>query len=387
MNTIIAPKTEHDLAALVTATAEPFRLQGLGTKPTLGNPVSARQTLSLRRFSGIEIYEPEELILEAGAATPLGELHKRLAEKRQMLAFEPPDYSSLLGSASAGSLGGVVAAGLSGPRRIRAGAARDHVLGFSAVTGAGERIRAGARVVKNVTGYDLAKLATGSHGSLAAMTSIIVKVLPAPETEETVVLRGLDDALAMQIMSEAMQSAADVSGAAHVPGEATYLRLDGIAPSVVARRDRLVKLLGRDAGVLGARESALLWAGLRDVKPFWALRQHAIWRISVTPTEGAAVAAKIRQKLDAVHYFDWAGGLIWLAVAEAVNGAEADGGEGVIRASYASGHATLVRASEAIRGRVSAFEPQGTALAALSARVKASFDPRHLFNPGIMVRG
>jgi glycolate oxidase FAD binding subunit len=261
MTRTMAPRTEDELAALVAAAQAPLRIQGLGTKMTLGNPVDTMTVLSLKHFAGIAVYEPEELILEAGAATPLADIEKLLRKHGQMLAFEPPNLSSLLGSPSSGSLGGIVACGLSGPRRIRAGAARDHVLGFSAVTGSGQRIRAGARVVKNVTGYDLAKLATGSYGSLAAMTSIIVKVLPLPETEETIVLRHLDDETAVRLMADAMQSPADVSAAAHVPGEATWLRLEGIAPSVVARRDRLVKLLGRDAGILGQKDSARLWGG------------------------------------------------------------------------------------------------------------------------------
>lgn len=382
MMRIHAPKSEAELADMLASATAPLRLQGLGTKPYLGNPVAADQVLSLRNFTGIAVYEPEELILEAGAATAMSEIGKLLSAKGQMLAFEPPDFSSLMGSTSAGSLGGVVAAGLSGPRRVRAGAARDHVLGFSAVTGAGERIRAGARVVKNVTGYDLAKLATGSHGSLAAMTSIIVKVLPRPETEETLVLRNLSDAAAIAVMSEAMQSPADVSAAAHVPGDGTYLRLDGIAPSVSARRDGLLKRLARDAGIMSATESADLWCGLRDVKPFWGLKDHAIWRLSVTPTEGAAVADRIRQQLHTQHFFDWAGGLVWLAV-----GGADDGGAGIIRASCAPGHATLVRAPEPVRHAVSAFQPQPPALAALSARVRQAFDPRNILNPGIMVRG
>lgn len=382
MAKIVAPKTEQELAQLVAQAEEPFHLQGLASKPTLGNPLAVEQVLSLRNFTGIEIYEPEELILEAGAATSITDIHTLLKQRGQMLAFEPPDYSSLLGTTSAGSLGGAVAAALSGPRRIRAGAARDHVLGFRGVAGNGERLKAGARVVKNVTGYDLPKIATGSFGTLVAMTSVIVKVLPLPETEETIVFKGLDDGAAIALMSDAMQAPADVSAAAHLPGDTTCLRLDGIAPSIAARRDNLLKQLGRNAGVLGDRESAKLWQGIRDVKPFWGLADHAIWRVSVTPSEGATVAAHIVGTMEARHFFDWAGGLIWIAVR-----GEADGGAARIRSSFTSGHATLIRAPEAVRQLVSTFQPQAPALAALSSRVKAAFDPQGLFNPGIMVKG
>jgi glycolate oxidase FAD binding subunit len=183
-------------------------------------------------------------------------------------------------------------------------------------------------------------------------------------------------------MAEAMQSPADVSAAAHVPGEGTYLRLEGIAPSVVARRDRLVKILGRDAGILGEKDSAKVWTSVRDVKPLWSRKDSAIWRVSVTPTEGAAIAARICSAVDATHYFDWAGGLIWLAVSGA-----ADGGAAIIREACAPGHATLLRARDDVRTAVDAFTPQPPALAALSRRVKASFDPDNRFNPGIMVKG
>lgn len=379
---VFTPKSEQELAELVTGATAPFCVQGLGSKPSLGNPLAVQQTLSLKNFSGVEIYEPEELILEAGSATPIPDIHTLLKQRGQMLAFEPPDYSSLLGITSAGSLGGAVAAALSGPRRIRAGAARDHVLGFRGVAGNGERLKAGARVVKNVTGYDLSKIATGSFGTLVAMTSVIVKVLPLPETEETIVFKGLTDEAAIQLMSDAMQAPADVSAAAHLPDDKTCLRLDGIAPSIAARRDNLLKQLSRDAGVLGEKESAKLWQGIRDVKPFWSLKDHAIWRVSVTPSEGAAVAARILELMEARHFFDWAGGLIWIAVAN-----EADGGAARIRSSFTSGHATLIRAPEAVRHAVSAFQPQAPALAALSSRVKVAFDPKGLFNPGLMVRG
>jgi len=377
----ITPRTLEELASHVADAVEPFRLQGHGTKPTLGNPVVASQLLSLTKFSGVESYEPEELILEAGAATKLADIEKLLRQRGQMLAFEPPDWSHLFGTSSSGSLGGVVATGLSGPRRLKSGAARDHVLGFTGVTGAGDIIRAGARVVKNVTGYDLPKLVTGSHGSLVAMTAIIVKVLPCPETEETLVYLGLEDAEAVRLMSLAMQSSAEVSAAAHVPGAGTYLRLDGVAPSIAYRRDRLARHLGHNASIMNEKESGKLWSSIRDAKPFAKLKSSSLWRISVAPSNGPAVTERILAKLNAKHFYDWAGGLIWLAVE-----GEPDGGVLLIRSAFTSGHATLIRASDDVRHKISAFQPQAEALAALSMRVKQSFDPNAMFNPGIMMR-
>jgi glycolate oxidase FAD binding subunit len=381
MPRLIAPKSAAELASLIANATEPMRLQGLGSKPTLGNPVDASTVLSLAKFSGIENYEPEELILEAGAATKLSDIEKLLQKHGQMLAFEPPDWSKHFATATSGTLGGVIASGLSGPRRIKSGSARDHVLGFAGVSGAGDILKAGARVVKNVTGYDLPKLVTGSYGSLVAMTTIIVKVVPRPETEATLVVKGLDDADAIRLMSQAMQSSAEVSAAAHIPGKGTYLRLDGIAPSVDYRRDQLAKHLGLATHTMNEKESATFWCSIRDAKPFAPLKGHALWRISVTPSEAAAVAGRILSTLGGHHFYDWAGGLIWLAV----DGME-DGGAARIRGSLTSGHATLIRATEDIRQTVGAFHPQGQALAALAKRVKQSFDPNGILNPGIMAK-
>ncbi len=380
MADFFSPKSETELADAIASATSPFSVQGLGTKP-IGHGVDG-DVLSLKNFSGIVVYEPEELILEAKAATSLTSLERLVASRGQMLAFEPPDYSRLFGTKSSGTLGGVMACGLSGPRRLKAGAARDHILGVSGITGQGLAFKAGARVVKNVTGYDMPKLLCSSHGTLAVMTSIIVKVLPRPETEETLVFADLDDHDAIALLADALQTSAEISSAAHVPGEGTYLRLEGIAPSVAYRRDRLLIHMKKDGNVLDDKQSRKLWKALRDVKPFWSLKSHAIWRMSVAPGFAADVMQKISAQLSTRHYYDWAGGLIWLAVADAE-----DGGAAVIRAAVPSGHATLLRASESIKSKVSVFQPQPPGLAALTGRVKQAFDPRGILNPGRMYKG
>lgn len=382
MAEVLRPATEAELAELARAAETPFEIIGSGTKRALGRPVEASRQLDMSGFSGIIAYEPEELILDVAVATRLSEVESMLAARGQQLAFEPPDYSALLGSAHSGTVGGLVACNLAGPRRIKAGAARDHILGVRGVTGAGDIFKAGARVVKNVTGYDLPKLLTGSFGTLAAMTSVILKVLPAPETEETIVLTGLGDAEAVHAMSLAMQSPCEVAGAAHVPGEAVYLRLEGIAPSVADRRDTLAKMMKTPVEVLAARSSAAKWRAIRDGSAFADRPHHPLWKLSVTPSEAPEIIRRLKDKTDLRHVFDWAGGLIWLEVPPAVD-AHAD----LIRSAFSSGHATLIRAPEDTRAAVDVFQPQPDALAALSARVKASFDPRHILNPGRMYRG
>ena len=374
--------SETALAATI-AGGLPSEIVGSGSKKALGRSTQSNSILDMSGFKGISLYEPDELVLEAGAGTPMSEIEKLLAKNNQQLAFEPPDYSKLLGSKKSGTLGGLIACGLSGPRRIKAGAARDHILGFSGVSGRGEIFKAGGRVVKNVTGFDLAKLMVGSYGTLAALTQITMKVLPAAATEETVVLSGLDDGRAIKAMSLAMQSSCEVSGAAHLPGAQTLLRLEGIRPSVISRRDKLCGLLKEfgAAEVLGEKQSRTQWIAVRDVHLLSGDQTRAVWKLSVTPSMGAEIVGRISKQLDAKYFFDWAGGLIWLS-APAADDASAS----IIRSSFDRGHATLIRAPESVRASVDVFQPQTSALAALSARVKASFDPGGVLNFGRMYR-
>lgn len=384
------------------AAEEPLELVAGGTKKGLGRPLQLPRTLDLSRLCGIRDYAPSELVLTAGAATPLTEIETALAEAHQMLAFEPPDWGALYGleaeEAAKRTLGGVIACNLSGPRRIKAGAARDHFLGFRAVSGRGEVFKSGGRVVKNVTGYDLSKLMAGSHGTLAVLEEVTIKVLPRPERLATILFAGLDPAAAVARLGRALASPHEVSGAAYLPAEAAtalplgsaaaVLRLEGPAPSVAFRRERLLAELaeGAEAHVLDDEASAALWRAIGDAAPLTGLADRAVWRISVAPARGAEVAEAIARELDARWYLDWGGGLVWAAVA----GAE-DGGAAVIRAAIrgaddrGTGHATLVKGPAALRRAVPVFEPQPAALAALAARIKDGFDPRHIFNRGRMV--
>ena len=378
------PPTNTDLAEFV-AQGGKFEIIGGGTKHGLGRPSQAETVLDMSAFKSISLYEPGELVLEAGAGTLLADIERALAKNNQQLAFEPPDYSKLLGVKHKGTLGGLMACGLSGPRRIKAGAARDHILGVAGVSGRGEIFKAGGRVVKNVTGFDVAKLMVGSYGTLAALTSITVKVLPAAATEETLIFSGLSDTKAMQAMSLAMQSSCDVSGAAHLPGtpSQTLLRLEGIRPSVVYRRQKLashLKIFGA-SDYLNEKESLLQWKAIRDVDLLSAEDTRFVWKLSVTPSKGAETAARISRQLDAQYYYDWAGGLVWLGVPRS-NQAYAY----IIRNCVEDGHATLVRADDEVRERIEVFQPQLPALGALTRRVKASFDPAGVFNHGRMYR-
>jgi len=367
------PRDDKDLAEAVRAAKTPFEVLGLETKRSLGRPIEAEK-LSLAAFNGIIAYEPEELILECGAASKLSDVEKMLAQKNQMLAFEPPNFSNLLGSKHAGSIGGALACNLAGPRRLKAGAARDHILGLNAVNGQGEIIRAGARVVKNVTGYDVPRLMAGSFGTMMVFTSVIFKVLPKPETEQTCVLRDEGPAKAVAQMAELLATGAEISSAAYVPKQGTYLRIEGIAASVKARV-AMVQAAAQVQEVLKVAHSRNLWRELRDVMPFAAEGNKQIWRIVLPPSEAPAFLSALP---DGAEYFlDWAGSLIWLAADAKFNP----------RAQLPNGVATLFRASAESRATAEVFHPLSPELAALSSRVKAAFDPKGLFNPGKMYKG
>jgi len=387
----------REAIASALAADEPVELIAGGTKRGLGRPLQTPHVVDLTRLSGIRDYAPNELVLTAGAATPLSAIDRALAASGQMLAFEPPDWRDLLSQVHGSqTLGGVIACNLSGPRRIKAGAARDHFLGFYAVSGRAEIFKAGGKVVKNVTGYDLPKLIAGSYGTLAVLEEVTVKVLPKPETAATVVVGGVAPEEAVMLMSAALGSPHEVSGAAYLPSGTprraslaatgvVMLRVEGPAPSVAYRREALLRehAASGEAAVLGDAETAALWRDIGNVAPLAGFADRAVWRISVAPGRGAAVAQAVARAVDAVWFLDWGGGLIWMAVIE-----PGDAGAAVIRGAIGgAGHATLIRGAPGLRAAVPVFEPQPPPLAALSRRVKEGFDPRHILNPGRMVEG
>jgi glycolate oxidase FAD binding subunit len=345
------------------------------------------------------------ITLEAGA--PLADVKSLIDSKNQQFAFEPVDTAILLGTPSLGTIGGMIGAGLAGPRRIRAGGARDHLLGAHAVSGFGESFKAGGKVVKNVTGYDLCKLLAGSWGTLAVMTEVTLKVMPRPESERTLVLRGLDDSTANRAMTAALGSPFDVSGAAHVPNSVfragmaglgglgspqaavTLLRLEGIVASASHRATALAKLVAPfgAADILQDAASAAAWSSVRDVTPFaasGALGAWPVWRIVCPPAQGGALGERLARETGGDVLYDWGGGLIWAALPP-----KPDAQAGLVRARVdaAGGHATLLRASDEVRRNVDVFHPQASGIAALSERVRASFDPKNILNRGRLARG
>lgn len=388
--TLLAPSSEQDACGMVRAAradGRTFEIRGGGTRAGLGRPVQAAATLTSRALTGVTAYTPAELVMTARAGTTMAEIEAALAANNQMLPFEPMDHRALYATRGEPTIGAVAACNISGPRRVKAGAARDSLIGVRFVNGLGEAIKNGGRVMKNVTGLDLVKLNCGAHGTLGLLTEVTFKLLPKPQRTGSIAIEGLDDARAVQAMSAALGSPFEVSGAAHLPGERprTLLRVEHFDNSVAYRLAELAKLLGRfgAARAIDEDEALSLWRDVRDGARLADPAHPAIWRASLPPSAAAAFVADVKaggHLRD--HFYDWGGGLVWLAT-------EASAMDGAVHtaAARAKGHAALVRAPDAARARADVFQPQARALAELAMRVKTSFDPDRIFNPGRMYAG
>jgi glycolate oxidase FAD binding subunit len=367
----LVPRDAADVAAIVAGATRPLEPVGGGSKRQIGRPVAA-DLLDLRALVGLVSYEPAELVLTAHAATPLTAIEAELATHAQRLAFEPPDFGALLGLARPQTIGGVLAANLAGSRRVTAGAARDHFLGFRAVDGRGEPFKAGGKVVKNVTGYDLPKLLAGSWGTLAVLTEVTIRVVPAPELDRTLVVAAGSTGECLGLLGAALRSPHDVSAAAVDPERGSLLRLEGFAASVEARTRALCSELScTPEAVLEGSASRDCWHALASAAALAA--SPVVWRISVPPAD----ALRVLEKLGAERYLaDWGGGLI-LAAFDAVDAER-------VRGALTTGHATLLKAPAEARAATPVFQPQAPAVAAAAARVRSAFDPRGILNPGRM---
>ena len=407
---ILKIRDAKDVQAAVRAaiaSEQPLEVIGHGSKRGVGQIMATNAVLDLSALNAVLSYEPNELIITVEAGAPLADVASLIDSKNQQFAFEPMNTAMLLGTAGAGTIGGMIAAGLAGPRRIKAGGARDHLLGAHAVSGFGDSFKTGGKVVKNVTGYDLCKLLAGSWGTLAVMTEVTLKVMPRPESERTLVLRGLGDDAANRAMTAALGSPFDVSAAAHLPPSAlrsareglerlalpdsavTLVRLEGIAASVVHRAASLAKAL-QPFGTVELEEdaaSAEAWRAIRDVEPFaagGAFGGWPVWRIVCPPAAGGALGQMLVRETGGEVIYDWGGGLIWAALPP-----KPDAQAALVRSrvNEAGGHAMLLRAGEEVRRSVDVFHPQAAGLAALGERVRQGFDPKSVLNRGRMIRG
>jgi glycolate oxidase FAD binding subunit len=375
MSAVFAPETAVETADVVKCAlidGKTLTVQGVGTKKALGRPAAADAVLGLSQMNGVLFYEPEELVLSVEPGVLLDDIEQMLGEKEQMLAFEPPDYSRLLGSSGSGTIGGAVACGLSGPRRFSAGAARDFVIGVKGVSGRGEVFKSGGRVMKNVTGYDLSKLMTSSFGTLAVLTEITLKVLPKPPFETTLLIPGVDLKTGAALLRLAAQTPFEPSGLAYLtkgvrPGACAAIRLEGAKIAVEDRAASLRKALQAEkVKTLTYDESRALWRDIRDVAALID-GDRPVWRAVIPP---AGVETFIQENDPQAYFLDWGGGLVWLTMKEE---------SAVPKAS--SGAIYLVRAPAAMRATAPVFPSLSAPLRAITEKVKKGFDPAGVLNP------
>ena len=387
------PESEQAVADIVAdamTVGRPLSIEGGGTRSVVTRPVQADATLNLSALSGITLYEPAEMVIGAWAGTPLADIEAMLADKNQILSFEPADYRTALGTQGVPTIGGVVAGNVSGPRRILAGAARDNLIGVRFVNGRGEIIKNGGRVMKNVTGLDLVKLQAGAWGTLGVLTQVIFKVTPRPPEGRTLVIEGLSDRDGVNLLGSAMGTPFEVNGAAYLPAEdgipaRTCMRLEGFPEQLDYRIPALGNKLGVSGKTLSGADHTALWKDIRDIAAFPASDNTALWRISCPAMAGPNIVAAIRAQRPARSYYDWSGGLVWLETS-----LDQDAGADIIRAAcapHSGAHATLFRAPLAIKFNASVFQPLEPAHMALTRSIKVSLDPQGLFNPGAMYAG
>lgn len=399
---IYRPAADWELRRMMrdaVAAKQRLEVMGAGTKQAVGRAERASVGLSTLSLNGVTLYEPSELVMSAKAGTPLAAIERELARHNQMLAFEPIDLGPALGApGQQGTIGAVFATNLSGARRIIAGAARDHILGVTAVTGAGEIVKSGGRVMKNVTGVDVARGLMGSWGTLAVITETTFKVLPRPQTSATLAFAALPDELAIEALCAGMGSPFEVTGAVHLQAglarrlwhaglrsagqPITALRLENFESFIGYRAGRLQDMLKAygEVEILEHDSSVAFWDELRQLSVLQ--NSHApLWRISTTAKLGPKVVRDIKRYMSVDAMYDWSGGLIWLEVPQT-----SDAGASDIRRVMAvhGGHATLIRADANIRAEVEVFQPVEPGIERLTAKLKAAFDPAGILNRGRM---
>ena len=396
------PDSEQQAQELVqwaVAEGKTLAIQGKNTKRGFGLPVAADCVLSMEKLAGITEYHPEELVMVALPGTPLAEVRQALARHNQHLAFEPPALNRMYQVDEEGSIGGVFMGNLAGPGRFRAGSARDHILGVRAVNGRGELWKSGGKVIKNVSGYDMCKLLAGSWGTLSVVTELAFKVLPAAPVSRSLAVSGLSPRLGLALLAQVISTPCEASGLAYLPAAAlaaikqgnmslneqpfTLIRLEGTELSVTERMQSINKWLPLDCKhyMLEQVESELAWAWVRDVAPLldWQ-RTPTILKISLPPASAWDLTRFIDELHGCLWYLDAAGGWLWVGICQAA-------GEDKLYAirrevDTIGGSTTLYRAPLPVKQKAGIYSFPDESLKRLNGKVKNSFDPNNIFNPG-----
>ena len=401
--TVLKPETREDISLIIQECYKkniPIEINCLQTKKSIGRNFQTEKTLNLSNYRGIIDYKPEELYIKVKAGTPIKEIKIELDKHNQQLAFEPNDFGLLFkGNHDEGSIGGVVSSNFAGPRRFKVGSVRDHILGFQGINGRGETIKSGGTVVKNVTGYDLSKILSGSFGTLTVLTEISIKVLPKPESSKSMVIKNPHLLKALDYLNTSLSSSSDPSGGVFYPeyfsnhftfndlthdGPFTAIRIEGPNESVDHRINNLCKELELNVDetlVLENEQSKILWEKTRTLEVFSKMKNNLL-RIVVPPSETFEVIKKIRS-LEPKYFIDWGGSLIWLQLDKITTKILND-----IRkiVSNANGYLTVIKIEEDLKASVDIFSVDPIKYK-ISEKLKKSFDPKRILNPGKMYSG
>ena len=397
------PSSREEIAEIIKNCYKksiPLEINGTKSKNKIGRNFQSEKTLDLSGYSGIIEYKPEELYIKVKAGTPLKEILEAIDKNNQQLAFEPIDFGFLFeGKSNGGTIGGAIACNFAGPRRFKVGSARDHVLGFQGINGKGEIIKSGGTVVKNVTGYDLCKLVSGSYGTLTVLTELSIKVLPKSESSKTLIINNPHLKKAMEYLGTALSSSTDPSGGVFYPerfennfvfndlthkGALTAIRIEGPTNSVDQRISRLVKelsLLENEYSVLDNFQTDLFWSKTRNLEVFSNLKNNLL-RVIVPVSETLNVIQKLK-KYEINYFLDWGGNLIWLELEQISLKILREIKE--ITKEH-SGYFTIIKLEDDLKASADIFTIDPIKYK-ISEKIKKSFDPKRIFNPGKMYSG
>jgi len=386
----------------------PTEIVGTNTKNFIGNKLQCAKVLDLSRLSGIVEYLPEELYIKVKACTPISLIEESLEKNNQQLAFEPIDFGYLKDSKSnKGTAAGQLSCNFSGSRRFKVGSLRDHILGFRGVNGKGDIIKSGGTVVKNVTGYDLSKLVTGSFGTLTALTEITFKVLPKKDSVSTLVIYLEDNKIISDLFDQLLSSSNEISGAVYMsvePNNKNYIKniekifkfnnLKSEEPFVAVRIegskksiDERIKDISQEiqtnkmkTSKLDFYQSKLFWEKINNLELFSGTKNNLL-RAVIPPAASLDLMKYLKNNFK--YYIDWCGSLFWIEVLEEENIQIKEMKETIINLG---GYLTIVKKSESLSSDIDLFTINDTRLL-LSQKIKESFDPKKLLNPGKMYRG
>ena len=410
-NNTYFPEDETQISSIVKELFkknQPAEVIGLGSKSFIGNKIQSAKKLSLSKLSGIIEYLPEELYIKVKANTPVEFIEKELEKNNQELAFEPIDFGFVEnGKSNKGTIAGCLSCNFAGSRRFKVGSVRDHILGFRGVNGKGDIIKSGGTVVKNVTGYDLSKLVSGSFGTLVALSEITLKVLPKKKSSNTITIHTEDKKLVNELFEKISSSSSEVSGAVYVPeepkddsynqnkemlfkfndlkfqGSFLALRIEGDKLSIEERIKVLtmeLELQNLNTSILDVHQSVPLWKKINSLELFGNTRNNLL-RAVIPPSKGNELIQKIGNKFK--YYIDWCGSLYWIEVKSNKNSKITEIKKLIIELG---GYLTIVKKSNEFDYEETIFTVDETRLL-ISEKIKKSFDPKRIFNPGKMYRG